>query len=247
MFNQNHINQKENEAGKAKPSAPPPPASPTLSPSLSPSPSHEFSFTISLHHHNFTSAPSQLDLAPADDIFFHGHLLPLNKLQSVRNMEPNDDCNNSNNIKSKTKPSFSFSYLHGLTKWLRRCDDEEGRRKKKKKKKSFDLHCCWKKVSPFVFFKREKERGELRRRPYSLSGKGATDSREGSERWRWRGEFLAPASIWTSPNDSGLHVAACAVATASSDESTMVELQNAVQAAIAHCKNSYAVNEDKFN
>ncbi|KAL0908660.1 hypothetical protein M5K25_023165 [Dendrobium thyrsiflorum] len=234
MFNENEINQKENEACKAK-SSPPAAASPTVPPPLSPSPSHEFSFTISLNDHNCTSAPYQSDLVPADDIFFHGHLLPLDKLQ---NTEPGEGYNTSSNIKTKHKPSFS--YLLGLTKWLRRSDDEKGE-SKKKKKKSLDLRCCWQKVGPSVSFKWEKEKGDLRRRPCSFSGK-ASDSREGSARWRWRGEVSAPASMWTSPPNCGINVAP----SAASDESTMVELQNAVQAAIAHCKNSIAVKEEIF-
>nr|DAD21582.1 TPA_asm: hypothetical protein HUJ06_023045 [Nelumbo nucifera] len=56
-------------------------------PSASSSPSHEFSFTISLHPSSTVladktkSTPSfAIDLSPADDIFFHGHLLPLHLL-----------------------------------------------------------------------------------------------------------------------------------------------------------------------
>ncbi|KAH0451425.1 hypothetical protein IEQ34_018724 [Dendrobium chrysotoxum] len=243
MFNENEINQKENEACKAKSSPPAAAASATVPPPLSPSPSHEFSFTISLNHQNCTSAPYQPDLVPADDIFFHGHLLPLEKLQIT---EPGEGYDTSSNIKSKHKPSFS--YLLGLTKWLRRNDDEKGESKKKKnkKEKSLDLRCCWQKVGPSVSFKWEKEKGDLRRRPCSFSGK-ANDSREGSARWRWRGEFSAPSSMWTSPTNSGINVASSIATTAASDESTMVELQNAVQAAIAHCKNSIAVKEEIFS
>ncbi|KAF3642780.1 BRI1 kinase inhibitor 1 [Capsicum chacoense] len=80
------------------------PASP---PSASSSPSHEFSFTISLHPPNSTKAPDiktkqnpnpnlnpnttqsqnqnpfAIDLTPADEIFFHGHLLPLHLLSHL--------------------------------------------------------------------------------------------------------------------------------------------------------------------
>ncbi|PWA81717.1 BRI1 kinase inhibitor 1 [Artemisia annua] len=80
-------------------------------PSASASPTHEFSFTISLHPHppqkstqnghkytfnntnndNYnsttTTPPSEpltaIDLSPADDIFFHGHLLPLHLLSHL--------------------------------------------------------------------------------------------------------------------------------------------------------------------
>ncbi|KAH0680466.1 hypothetical protein KY284_021551 [Solanum tuberosum] len=72
-------------------------------PSASSSPAHEFSFTISLHPTNSTKAlesktkqnlnpnlnpnpnqnPSAIDLTPADEIFFHGHLLPLHLLSHL--------------------------------------------------------------------------------------------------------------------------------------------------------------------
>ncbi|XP_020582902.1 BRI1 kinase inhibitor 1-like [Phalaenopsis equestris] len=222
MLNQNHTIESQNQAEIAKSSPPPPPSSP-LPPSLTPSPSHEFSFTISLHHHNCSPTPSPLDLAPADEIFFHGHLLPLDKLQTFRNGEPNPNHHNSSNIKSNPKPSFS-SLVH-LTKWLKSSDVEDTRRKNKKKKKSFGFSCCWKK---------EKED----RHHCSLSVT-ANDSREGSSRWRWIGEISPPVTIWTSPTSVG--------AGTSSEESTMAELQNAVQAAIAHCKKSIAVKEEKLN
>ncbi|XP_039027056.1 BRI1 kinase inhibitor 1-like [Hibiscus syriacus] len=67
-------------------------SSSTLSPNSAPSPSstspcHEFSFRISLHSSSDykTKTPSSIavDLSPADDIFFHGHLLPLHLLSHL--------------------------------------------------------------------------------------------------------------------------------------------------------------------
>uniref|UniRef100_A0A803N8J0 Uncharacterized protein n=1 Tax=Chenopodium quinoa TaxID=63459 RepID=A0A803N8J0_CHEQI len=76
-----------------------PGASATNSPASSPS--HEFSFTISLHtsaattpkassspslatkSKNQQQAPLAIDLSPADEIFFHGHLLPLHFLSHL--------------------------------------------------------------------------------------------------------------------------------------------------------------------
>lgn len=72
-------------------------------PSASSSPAHEFSFTISLHptnsiktpenktkqnsnlnpNPNLNQNPSAIDLTPADEIFFHGHLLPLHLLSHL--------------------------------------------------------------------------------------------------------------------------------------------------------------------
>ncbi|KAL0438701.1 UNVERIFIED_CONTAM: BRI1 kinase inhibitor 1 [Sesamum latifolium] len=60
------------------------------SPSSSSSPSHEFSFTISLHPSEIPAdaktrspPPFAIDLSPADEIFFHGHLLPLHLLSHL--------------------------------------------------------------------------------------------------------------------------------------------------------------------
>ncbi|KAL0360819.1 UNVERIFIED_CONTAM: BRI1 kinase inhibitor 1 [Sesamum radiatum] len=58
--------------------------------SSSSSPSHEFSFTISLHPSEVPAdaktrspPPFAIDLSPADEIFFHGHLLPLHLLSHL--------------------------------------------------------------------------------------------------------------------------------------------------------------------
>ena len=73
---ENDVQKKTEEGVVAKP------------PSPSSSPSHEFSFTISLHSTSNTTIQDKsktppslaVDLSPADDIFFHGHLLPLHLL-----------------------------------------------------------------------------------------------------------------------------------------------------------------------
>ncbi|XP_058089279.1 BRI1 kinase inhibitor 1-like [Magnolia sinica] len=247
--------------------------------SPSSSPSHEFSFTISLH----PSPPSvidkrktppsiAIDLSPADDIFFHGHLLPLHLLShfsnspristtSLDNLNPtirdlfsisklnndndNDDDNNnsssSNNSGSKgrSKPK-SFS-LFKFGKWRKAF--QTGESKENKRKLRFNVRRVLKRyvrvVRPFLFFRgREKEKRE---QPYSFSGN------LNSFKWKeWgvrrRGGFSAPASMRTSPTNSGLLLATTSIS--SSNDSTMEELQNAIQAAIAHCKNSIAVKEE---
>jgi BRI1 kinase inhibitor 1 len=62
------------------------------------------------------------------------------------------------------------------------------------------------------------------------------------ERWTWRrGHSLssAPASLRVSPANSGhLSVDASVKVSTSSEESTIEELQSAIEAAIAHHKNS---------
>ncbi|KAG8047474.1 hypothetical protein GUJ93_ZPchr0008g13865 [Zizania palustris] len=94
---------------------------------------------------------------------------------------------------------------------------------------------------------REKRgRRELRRRPHSFtSGRGVGGGGAGTLK-RQKGSRLssAPASLRWSPVNSGhLSVGGSAVkvSTSSSSESTMEELHSAIQAAIAHCKNSIAV------
>jgi BRI1 kinase inhibitor 1 len=96
----------------------------------------------------------------------------------------------------------------------------------------------------------ERERREQRRRPHSFSGSGpgaaAAAARE-RERWRQRRGQLssAPASLRASPVNSGhLSVGGSVKVSTSSEESTMEELQSAIQAAIAHCKNSIAVAKE---
>lgn len=89
-----------------------------------------------------------------------------------------------------------------------------------------------------------KDGRDLRRRPYSFSG-----NLNGGNGWKKkRGEFSAPASMKTSPTNSGLLLSAPAMATgmSSSGGSSMEELQSAIQAAIAHCKNSSAGREEKM-
>ncbi|KAI3758972.1 hypothetical protein L6452_06545 [Arctium lappa] len=107
----------------------PPPTATTSPPSAAASPTHEFSFTISLHppkskqdksgggtydddsenqiHHRSstmtTPSPEPLtaiDLSPADDIFFHGHLLPLHLLSHL----PISPRSSTNSMDSFTLP-----------------------------------------------------------------------------------------------------------------------------------------------
>ncbi|KAJ1289967.1 hypothetical protein BS78_02G205400 [Paspalum vaginatum] len=92
----------------------------------------------------------------------------------------------------------------------------------------------------------ERDRREQRRRPHSFSGHGPSAARETRERGRWRqrrGQLAsAPASLRVSPANSGhLSVGGSVKVSTSSEESTMEELQSAIEAAIAHCKNSISV------
>ncbi|XP_077213800.1 BRI1 kinase inhibitor 1 [Tasmannia lanceolata] len=259
----------------------------TSSPPSTSSPSHEFSFTISLHPSTTTTTTTEkcnpppsfaIDLSPADDIFFHGHLLPLHllshssisprtsttsldslnfPLRGFDNHKPTTTTStttttttttatNNNNTTSGTNgrnKSKSFS-LFGLAKWRKTFEMTD--REEERKKVRLDIRRIIKQYARVVrgalFFKGgEKEKGELRRQPHSFSGNL-------NSRWKeWGGRrggiFSAPASMRTSPTNSGLLLATATIS--SSNDSTMEELQSAIQAAIAHCKNSIAAQEDK--
>lgn len=302
---------------------PPPPALHTSS-----SPTHEFSFTISLHQppatttscclpataEDKTKNPSSiaLDLSPADDIFFHGHLLPLHLLSHLpvsprsstnsmdsftlpikdlltsdhHNQNPTitaaaataavtdtisyerktGDSYNNNEFKEEgggRAKSKSFSWLS--SKWnrseIKEEKEKERQEKKRKKLNKLDVSELLKRymrmVRPLLSFRnRERRRSSPsseRQQTYYNSYSGNLSFRRkqdeedyyGRSRRRGGGEFSAPASMRTSPTNSGLLVAPSFSSTASHD-STMEELQAAIQAAIAHCKNSIAVEEDKI-
>ncbi|CAN0922282.1 BRI1 kinase inhibitor 1 [Linum grandiflorum] len=261
--------------------------SPASPPSATTSPSHEFSFTISLHSSsaapplpdtiNTPNSSLAIDLSPADDIFFHGHLLPLHLLSHLPTVSPRSSTNSidsftlpirelledqipsrastSSNINQKSNStnndgidrepkvrakSKSFS----LFGWRKRCETREREDKEKQKKRlKFDVSHLVKRyarmVRPLLSFRGRKENPHFQRQqPYSFSGHLSVRNNKHELRGR-KGEFSAPASMRTSPSNSGL---LCTIPSPSSD-STMEELQAAIQAAIAHCKNSIAVEE----
>jgi len=238
------------------------------------SPSHEFSFTISLLSSSTTNMaktqqpPLAIDLTPADDIFLHGHLLPLhilpnlatsprlstNSLDSftlpIRELLANQDrphninsCICSNCDRRPKRHSFnSYEYNTRRNFWVDHTnmnEEEEFPTKERVKSKSFSLfgrprkpkqgeskcedqdekmnkkklitHFLKKYTSLFSKGRIRSEEIQIKKQPYSFSGK--LTPRE-----------LSPMGIPNSGSDS-----------------TMEELQAAVQAAIAHCKNSIAV------
>ncbi|XP_058722238.1 BRI1 kinase inhibitor 1-like [Vicia villosa] len=274
---ENHI---EVEKQQQKPSQPS---------SQSSSPTHEFSFTIS--HNTFnksfqnsnnkskSSSPNSftaLDLSPADDIFFHGHLLPLQILSNfpssisprastnsmdsftlpIRELfsEEEDDENlptKESSIKNmesskKVEGKFKFGFsLFSSAKGTKGCHKEK---EKNKKKVRFDFHVihhamkkCLRMVKPI--FKKEKIRVHDKK-CYSSSYSGNVTPRNKQEMMKsWKlGQYSsAPASMRTSPSNSGLLFPTTPLTPAT--DSSMEELQNAIQAAIAHCKNSYSKDE----
>ncbi|CAJ1972680.1 unnamed protein product [Sphenostylis stenocarpa] len=256
------------------------------------SPSQEFSFTISHHLPTFPEDNSQaqpsslaLDLSPADDIFFHGHLLPLQLLSHLpssprsstnsmdsftlpirellidenhpikdsssnsttsdsNNSSKRDQDNDCNNIGKRVqgKPRFTFS-LFGLAKGHKGCQDSKEDKVKHKKKVRFDVILAIKKylrmVQPRMLFKGQREKIRPRSEQcYSYSGNVTPRNYKQG----WRGQYSAPASMKTSPTNSGLLIATTPLPSSASD-STMEELQAAIQAAITYCKNSIAKEE----
>lgn len=283
-------------------------AAPASPPSSSSSPTHEFSFTISLHQPssihdrvlNQSPPPfsnSAIDLSPADNIFFHGHLLPLHLLSQFPMISPqnssdiftlpirdllieeedetilneeissndtdnnpklHENLNDSNTEAQRRVKSKSFS-LFSLSKWRkgrqadREKDDQETRHDKKKLK--FDvvnqvLKRYMKMVRPLLSFRSSSESRRssspivtrrFQNQPHSFSGSTSSRKEDQFRVRRRRREFSAPASMRTSPANSGPLTPNGAFSPTS--DSTMEELQAAIQAAITHCKNSIAMEE----
>lgn len=252
-------------------------SSPVSTPSTSPS--HEFSFTVSLHSSsNYkTNTPSSIavDLSPADDLFFHGHLLPLHLLShfpvSPRsstnsldgfNVPPQELVDDPKPVKPTSKSDSNISHHHhhqrhtveeakvknksksfslfSLPRRQRGVREKEDKEKHGKKKMRLDLSNALKRymrmIRPLLFFigKREKKLHH-HTQAYSFSGNLSLRNKKSELRGRKRDYYSAPASMRTSPTNSGLLVAT----TGSTSDSTIEELQAAIQSAIAHCKNSF--------
>lgn len=89
--------------------------------STSSSPSHEFSFTISFQQTKQTPHPPPsssssssfaIDLSPADDIFFHGHLLPLHLLSHLPISSPRSSTNSLDSFMTLPKKDHFFHQKH---------------------------------------------------------------------------------------------------------------------------------------
>lgn len=277
-------------------------------PSSSSSPSHEFSFTISFQQtSNSTISPADnktkqiqtpssfaIDLSPADDIFFHGHLLPLHllshlpisprtstnsmdsftlpikdhffedqKVQTSKNqrvLDHEDTCDTTYTSKGKPKGK-SFS-LFGLPKGRKghevKEEKENKERSHERRKLKFDMMSQVVKryirmVRPLLSFSSRKN-VRFHTQAYSFSGNLSNLRGKNKEINGRKGQlYSAPASMRTSPTNSGLLVTTpgaynspnSSSSSTSSSDSTMEELQAAIQAAIAHCKKSISM-EDKI-
>ncbi|KAI4321522.1 hypothetical protein MLD38_034892 [Melastoma candidum] len=264
-----------------------PPSSPASSPP------HELSFEPSfVPRQDKSRAPDEpftVDLSPADDIFFHGHLLPLRLLSHLPSSVPPRDSSTSFTLPSADDclafdnhriqvPSPTKSAAISQSGIRAGIDDEPGARRKHKSNKPFSLFglqrrkaAGWDEVAEHEKRGKRKIRFDARQvwqalktitKSFSLVRSRADDDiiRYGSDwrksneyRHRWghitakgnwgqevtrRGRYAsAPPSIRASPANSGVLVADIPSPKAAND-STIEELQAAIQAAILHCKNS---------
>ncbi|KAL8029983.1 hypothetical protein ABFX02_14G258000 [Erythranthe guttata] len=108
-------------------------------------------------------------------------------------------------------------------------------------------------IKPFLvsFRSSNNRRGNNSTKNFSFSGDiKAVRSKKGLLKRGRRGEYSsAPASMRTSPTNSGLLVQGAngsgnITPTYNKSDSTMEELQAAIQAAIAHCKRSISTEAD---
>ncbi|KAL1540436.1 BRI1 kinase inhibitor 1-like [Salvia divinorum] len=232
-------------------------------PSHSSSPSHEFSFTFSLHppaaaKHDSKkkhSPPPAIDLSPAGEIFFHGHLVPLQSLpisprfstssqgSLTLPIEEINNISNNNNSRDKSrhavegkKKTKTFSFL-GIGKKEREDGDRNNQQTEKQKSRFEVIKKCVRSVKAFLTpqGRCQESSGEfIRQQPYSYSG----SLRVSKKKSVMRGRFSAPASMRASPKHSGRLVASGAsTPTARKSDAAMEEMQEAIQAAIAYCKN----------
>ncbi|KAL0325606.1 UNVERIFIED_CONTAM: BRI1 kinase inhibitor 1 [Sesamum radiatum] len=239
--------------------------------SSSSSPSHEFSFTISLHPSEIPAdaktrspPPFAIDLSPADEIFFHGHLLPLHLLShlpvspraSTNSLDSftlpikellQEDNNgntrtNSNDDDDDDEDDYQESRHWRKGKDEHDQDQDQDQRARKRKSRFEVVKRYMRLVKPFLSLRNRRGSSDeyLRRQPFSYSGNLRVRSKK-EVRGR-RGELSAPASMRASPGNSGVLVGSGSVTPTASSDSTMEELQAAIQAAIAHCKKSIATD-----
>ncbi|KAF9622503.1 hypothetical protein IFM89_031907 [Coptis chinensis] len=239
--------------------------------SPSSSPSREFSFTISLHPSstgpNITNSFA-IDLSPADEIFFHGHLLPLHLISPNKPVSPrldsfnllirdvSQDCKNEDDISASTttndihsnatKGRIKMKYIPSLwfTKW-RKGSEVGGRREEKKNRVRLELCQTLKrylrKIRPKLFYGEKRENHQLRSRSCSFIDNARF--KEKQQCLGRRGGLSAPATMQTSPANTEF-LTIDSFMTCQTSESSMEELQTAIQAAIAHCKNSSAIENE---
>ncbi|KAL6846459.1 hypothetical protein ACP4OV_023907 [Aristida adscensionis] len=242
------------------PPLPPPPPAPL---SAAASPSHDFSFSSSS---SFCGRLPHLSMSRTPVVGRVGSdLSHNNQARATRRQTASHGGAGGNKDGDRAKNKQASPFFSGLgSVWRKdtaggggvgaaggKQGEGEERRKTKEKRKLEVGQWVKKHMASMVeqlrgSFSRqtERERREQRGRPHSFSGHGPAAARERPERWRQRrrGQLSsAPASLRVSPANSGhLSVGGSVKVSTSSEESTMEELQSAIEAAIAHCKNSIA-------
>ncbi|CAN6466686.1 unnamed protein product [Victoria cruziana] len=243
------VQENEKEEEKRRPTFP---ARKSNSPFSSPTHDFEFSITLAVDSNRKPTPPTQpsqeIDLCPADDLFFQGHLLPLQHHhhhhdgnhpgnetadEQKRRSSMEETTQGSGNDKtstSKGKPrSFSFVAL------------KKGSKLGLKSAKEV-IEKYMKLVKPLFTWGSDNRKNEEQKSASS-----------GRRRWNCRNHSARSSTIRRPSRSSGPCSSAvrspvnsgvlCPVSPLQKSDSTMEDLQNAIQAAIAHCKNSNAAPE----
>ncbi|XP_022875722.1 BRI1 kinase inhibitor 1-like [Olea europaea var. sylvestris] len=186
-------------------------------------------------------------------------MLPIKKLSNEGNNTDHHNFDRSNVFEAKGREKSKSFSLFGLSKWRKGCENKE-QEEKMTTKLMFELSHVVKMymrmVKPLFSFGNRRGNADFGRQPYSLSGNLMFKNKK--ELRGKRGEFSALGSIRTSPRYSlpsrgalSLLVATGTLTLTSNSDSTMEELQTAIQAAIAHCKKSvgsnFFSNDQKIN
>ncbi|CAN6480194.1 unnamed protein product [Victoria cruziana] len=266
-----HLKKQEQQgksSGASSPSRTAANSSAQSPPSPSSSPTHDFEFTISLCPSlslDKRRPPSyEIDLCPADDLFYQGHLLPLHyhhlfstpRSSCTSKEESGSHHQHQNHRQQQPRHQEIKEQNDGKSGAEERSSSGDAENSRRTKQKSFSLFALKKgsklglrsakevieryvrMVKPF-FVGKSKEAEDQRFGYYGRNGqKWSKHASHSFSNQRCRSS--APCSTMTSPGNSGI---LCAIP--SSSDSTMEDLQNAIQAAIAHCKNSIAIKEEK--
>uniref|UniRef100_A0A7N0UV61 BRI1 kinase inhibitor 1 n=1 Tax=Kalanchoe fedtschenkoi TaxID=63787 RepID=A0A7N0UV61_KALFE len=219
------------------------------------SPSHEFSFALPTQPNApFSTDHLAVDLSPADDIFY-GHLLPLHLFPHLHI----STRSSTNSLDSFTLPATEFvpfaevaepkSKPFTFFKRWRKCS-EETEKKRTQRKCRFELSRLLKRyarlVRPLLIFSEGRRNKSDKFKPQPISYSGNLSFRAKQELRGRSGEYSdsysAPPSIRTSPVSSRILLRTAQKVPSPVADSTVEELQSAIQAAIAHCKNTIAAD-----
>lgn len=136
----------------------------------------------------------------------------------------------------RRKKFLSFFLFESLrsTKGHKSGEDRDGKEKRKRWLKLDHLRKALKRYSRMtdsLILGESKEDTGFDPEPNTFSGSSSSANKQTN--------FSVPVSMMASPDNYGLRL----VAKTETDRSTMEELQAAIQAAIAHCKSSMALEE----